>query len=165
MFICTTFLWSCSNDEDKVASEIFNVRLGISVVDGEGNDLLDPNNEHHISLDDIQITYYNHYGDENEIARMEFYESDDDDVNFLGKNVLMLTPYLPGGIPYYAESWHTGRYVIDWGNGYGKDNITYEAGSFGRMTVMTEIYVNGELSFKRKSGADSNYVVIKKQGE
>ena len=73
------FLWSCSNDEDKVASEIFNVRLGISVVDGEGNDLLDPNNEHHISLDDIQITYYNHYGDENEIARMEFYESDDDD--------------------------------------------------------------------------------------
>ncbi|MBR1718907.1 MAG: hypothetical protein IJ726_00575 [Phocaeicola sp.] len=182
LLIAISFLFlSCNEDEDKkLVGALYNWNIQMYVVDQDGNDLLDINNENGINIDDIQLQYYNEAGDKIPCFITHIPEIPYKDMTLVDSTINPFIGFCHTVIPHtdtnmmtwddrFQKRWGTsGTWIINWGGKWGEDTITFKMqDKQSRHWTIERIWVNGDLSYEYLktplSAAVEGFVVITKQ--
>ena len=164
LFVTLCMFAGCSNHDDE---DFFNAdgiylsnHLYIYVVDQNGVDLLDPNNPVGISRNGIQVSFFNKDNKET-TGGFQIVERKKEGNPYTKYSNNLNALYLYPNINFFDGNYLVTKMSINWGNGFGKDEIEiervnkivemeFENGQKEKSSTLLieKIYVNGQLGYE-----------------
>ncbi|WP_031425994.1 hypothetical protein [Flavimarina sp. Hel_I_48] len=144
----------CSEGDDDASDQYnFDVGLRFTVVNDDGENLLDPDNPEHFSKDTIKLFYLING------EKQEVYDGNlDSPRNY--KIFEVENEYVIGITPNYSETEETPITYIQWDE---NDTDTLEV-SYERKrnaVIQTKIWLNGEQIWERYTNEDPYFTLVK----
>ncbi|WKV10530.1 hypothetical protein [Marivirga harenae] len=127
---------SMSCKEDNITNDRIEIDMYFSLVDQNGNDLLDPNNANHIKESDIKLTYFMDSSLQNPESSKE--------LRFLNEKKDGL--YMLSLVPNHTDNYEKPITHVEWGD-FKKDTLKASVARSQGILAFAKVWLNNELIY------------------